>query len=106
VDGPDSRVSPRRFFGGESGEGFSRSFGKIFAGRRIPYVAGPVSATGVIHISRAYGRVDLTDGLEKFMIFRVKKDPENRWTIIKQDGFQIQEFDQQAFEQALKALLE
>jgi hypothetical protein len=69
-------------------------------------VAGPLSATGVIHVSRAYGRVDLTDGLQRFMIFRVEKDPEDRWSIIKQDGFRMQAFDQFAFEEAFKALLE
>jgi hypothetical protein len=69
-------------------------------------VAGPLSATGVIHVSRAYGRVDLTDGLQRFMIFRVEKDPEDRWSIIKQDGFRMEAFDQCAFEEAFKALLE
>ena len=69
-------------------------------------VAGPLSATGVIQVNRAYGRVDLTDGLKKFMIFRVEKDPEDRWKIIEQDGFQMQTFDQSAFEEALKSLLE
>jgi hypothetical protein len=69
-------------------------------------VAGPHSATGVIHVSRAYGRVDLTDRLQKFMIFRVEKDPEDRWSIIEQDGFSMQAFDQFAFEKAFKALLE
>ena len=52
-------------------------------------VAGPLSSTGVIHVSRAYGRVDLTDGLQKFMIFRVERVPEDRWSIIEQDGFRM-----------------
>ncbi len=69
-------------------------------------VVGPLSSTGVIHVSRAYGRVDLTDGLEKFMIFRVEKDPEDRWSIIEQDGFRMRDFDRGAFEEAFKALLE
>ena len=69
-------------------------------------VAGPLSATGVIHVHRAYGRVDLTDGLKKFMIFRVERDPEDRWNIIEQDGFRMQPFDQSAFEEAFKSLLE
>jgi hypothetical protein len=69
-------------------------------------VAGPLSSTGVIHVSRAYGRVDLTDGLQKFMIFRVQRDPDDRWSIIEQDGFRMQPFDQLAFEQAFKTLLE
>jgi len=69
-------------------------------------VAGPLSATGVIHVGRAYGRVDLTDGLRKFMIFRVERDPDDRWSIIEQDGFRMQPFDQLAFEHAFKTLLE
>lgn len=69
------------------------------------YVAGPRSATGHIHISRAYGRVDLTDGMQKYMIFRVEKEPEDRWNIIEQDGFRLQVFNQASFEQALKSLL-
>jgi len=69
-------------------------------------VAGPLSATGVIHVNRAYGRVDLSDDLKKFMIFRVEKDPEDRWNIIEQDGFHMQPLDQAAFEEAFKSLLE
>jgi hypothetical protein len=69
-------------------------------------VAGPLSSTGIIHVSRAYGRVDLTDGLQKYMIFRVEKVPDDRWNIIEQDGFRMRAFDQAAFEEAFKALLE
>ncbi len=69
-------------------------------------VAGPLSATGVISVNRAYGRVDLTDGLRKFLIFRVEKDPEDRWNIIEQDSFRMRTFDQSAFENAFKSLLE
>ena len=69
------------------------------------YVAGPLSATGVISVNRAYGRVDLTDGLKKFMVFRVDRDPEDRWNIVEQDGFRIQPFDQSTLEEAFKSLL-
>ena len=69
-------------------------------------MAGPLSSTGAIHVSRAFGRVDLTDGLQKFMIFRVEKDPEDRWSIIEQDRFQMRALDPSAFEEAFKALLE
>jgi hypothetical protein len=69
-------------------------------------VAGPLSSTGVIHVSRAYGRVDLTDGLQKFMIFRVEKVPADQWSIIEQDGFRMRTFDQAAFDEAVKALLQ
>ncbi len=40
------------------------------------------------------------------MIFRVEKGPEDRWSIIEQDGFRMRAFDQFAFEDAFKALLE
>src|SRR5690606_26964190 len=62
------------------------------------YVAGPHSATGAIHIQRAYGRVDMTDGLRKFMIFRVDKEPQDRWIIIEQNGYRVRDCDQSAFE--------
>jgi hypothetical protein len=70
------------------------------------HVAGPLSSTGVISVHRAYGRVDLTDGLKTFMIFRVEKDPQDRWNIIEQDGFRMQPFEQSAFEEAFKSLME
>ena len=55
---------------------------------------------------RAYGRVDLTNGLTKYMIFRVATDPEDRWNIIEQDGLQLRTLDQSSFEDAFKSLLE
>jgi hypothetical protein len=70
------------------------------------YVAGPTSATGVVHVSRASGRVDLTDGLRRYMIFRGEKEPEDRWNLIEQDGFRLQPFDQKTFEAAFQSLLE
>ncbi len=69
-------------------------------------VAGPQSATGVIHVSRAYGRVDMTDGLRKFMIFRLEREPEDRWSIIEQDSYEMRPFDQPSFEAAVQSLLE
>ncbi|MEJ7639918.1 MAG: hypothetical protein WKF75_18600 [Singulisphaera sp.] len=69
-------------------------------------VAGPHSATGVIHVSRAYGRVDMTDGLRKFVIFRLEREPEERWNIIEQDSYAMQLFNQQSFEAAVQSLLE
>jgi hypothetical protein len=69
-------------------------------------VAGPLSSTGVVHIPRAYGRVDMTDGLRKFMLFRVETEPQDSWRIIEQDGYKVLPFDQQSFESALQSLLE
>ena len=69
-------------------------------------VAGPLSGTGVIHVYRAYGRVDLSNGLEKFMLFRVEKEPDDRWSIIGQDRPLMELLDQSTFEAALQSLLE
>jgi hypothetical protein len=70
------------------------------------YVAGSVASAGVIHIPRAFGRVDLTNGLSKYMIFRVETDPGDRWKIIKQDGYEVRPLDPRSFEDALRDLLE
>ena len=69
-------------------------------------VAGPLSVTGTIHVERAYGRVDLTDGLTKYMIFRVEREPEDRWSIIEQDSYRRQPLNQDSFEAAFQDLLE
>jgi hypothetical protein len=69
-------------------------------------VAGPTSLTGVIHVPRAYGRVDLTNGLSKYMLFRVEKEPEDRWNIIEQDSYQMRPFDRTSFEEAFQSLLD
>jgi hypothetical protein len=69
-------------------------------------VVGPLSTTGVIYVPRAYGRVDLSNGLEKFMLFRVEKQPEDRWTLVGQDRPQMERLDQSTFEAAFQSLLE
>lgn len=69
-------------------------------------VAGPQSLTGVVHVARAYGRVDMTDSLRKFMIFRLEREPEDRWSIIKQDSYEMRAFDRLSFEAAVQSLLE
>lgn len=70
-------------------------------------VAGPQSMTGLISIAKAYGRVDMTNGLEKFMIFRTSdKSDEDRWIVIEQDRYQMQPFDRGTFESAFQSLLE
>jgi hypothetical protein len=70
------------------------------------FVAGPLSSTGSIHIIRAYGRVDMSNGLEKYMIFRTDKEPDDRWVIIEQDGYRTQPLNQESFESAFQSLLE
>jgi hypothetical protein len=69
-------------------------------------VVGPLSTTGVIYVPRAYGRVDLSNGLEKFMLFRVEREPEDRWSIVGQDRPQMDRLDQSTFEAAFQSLLE
>ncbi len=68
-------------------------------------VAGSVASTGTIVIPRAFGRVDLTNGLSKYLIFRDATEPEDRWTIIEPDRREVGPFDRQSFEDALRDLL-
>lgn len=70
------------------------------------FVAGPLAATGAIHILRAYGRVDMTNGLEKYMIFRTQKEPDGPWIIIEEDGYRSQAFTKDSFESTFQSLLE
>jgi DNA/RNA-binding domain of Phe-tRNA-synthetase-like protein len=57
-------------------------------------------------MARAFGRVDLTDGGEKFMIFRSRKDPEDEWMIVEDRGYVVRKFDRRSFEDAMQSLLE
>jgi hypothetical protein len=70
------------------------------------FVAGPLSSTGSMHILRSYGRVDMSNRLYKYMLFRSEKDPVDRWVIIEEDGYRTQPFDQDSFESAFQSLLE
>jgi hypothetical protein len=70
------------------------------------FVASPLRSNGVINIPRAYGRVDMTNGLEKYMLFRTEKEPSDRWSVIGQDSSRIERFDRNSFESAFKSLLE
>jgi hypothetical protein len=70
------------------------------------FVAGPLSATGSIHILRSYGRLDMGNRLNKYMLFRTEKDPEDRWALIEEDGYRTQPFNQDSFESAFQSLLE
>lgn len=69
-------------------------------------VAEPLSYTGSIHILKAYGRVDMASALERYMLFRTQKDPEDRWVIIEEDGYRSRPFDRDSFESAFQGLLE
>ena len=69
-------------------------------------VAGPDLSNGLVRIKCAFGRVDLTDGGEKFLLYRSQRDPADEWTIVKDDGFIVKEFDRQSFEEAMQSLLQ
>jgi hypothetical protein len=50
------------------------------------------------------GRVDITDGLQKYMLYRIEAAPRNQWYIVD-ERFRTREFDQAAYEEALVDLL-
>jgi hypothetical protein len=69
-------------------------------------VVGPLLSDGIIRMNRAFGRVDITDGAEKFMLFRSQKDPSDEWMIVEDRGYTVRKFDRPAFEEAIQSLLE
>lgn len=69
------------------------------------HVMAPLRATTMLQILRAHGRVDMTNGLDRYLIFRVGREPD-RWTIVEQNGPSVETFDQTSFESAFKSLLE
>jgi hypothetical protein len=69
-------------------------------------VVGPLLADGGVRMNRAFGRVDMTDGGEKFMLFRSQKDPSDEWVIVDDREYVVRKFDRQSFEEAMQRLLE
>jgi hypothetical protein len=69
-------------------------------------VVGPHLSNGLVSIKRAFGRVDITDGGEKYLLFRSQKDPVDEWAIVKDDGFIVKRFDRRTFEEAMQDLLQ
>ncbi len=69
-------------------------------------VTAPYSMTGIVYIPKAFGRVDLTNSVDRYMMFRTEKTTEGRWFIIKQDGYNWERLDRTTFESALQDLLE
>jgi hypothetical protein len=69
-------------------------------------VVGPLLSDGIIRMNRALGRVDMTDGTEKYMLFRTQKDPSDEWVIVEERGYTTRKFDRPAFEEAIQSLLE
>ncbi len=68
-------------------------------------VVGPLLSGETIRMARAFGRVDMTNGGEKFTIFRSRKDPSDEWMIVEDWGHVVRKFDRQAFEEAMQILL-
>ncbi len=54
---------------------------------------------------RAEGRVDMTNGGEKHMLYHVASPTGKKWVIIDERRYAIQEFDKERFEAALQDLL-
>ena len=55
---------------------------------------------------RASGRVDLTNGSEKFLLYRFVVDGNDRWMIADDRDYRIRPFGPEAFEAAIQRLLE
>jgi predicted transcriptional regulator len=68
-------------------------------------VLGPARLSGDYYGRHAYGRVDMSNGSERFMIIRVSKGPDDHWSIMDEDRQRTDRFDQDSFEAALKGLL-
>jgi hypothetical protein len=69
-------------------------------------VVGPNLSNGIIHVSRAFGRVDLKSGDRKYLLFRSQKDPNDAWVIVEDEGFTVTRFDRDSFEAAMQSLLQ
>ena len=69
-------------------------------------VVGPHLSNGIIHVKRAFGRVDLTSGERRFLLFRSQKEPEDVWAIVEDEGFTVKRFDRESFDEAMQSLLQ
>jgi hypothetical protein len=69
-------------------------------------VMGPLEQTGAFRVIRVFGRVDLTNGLEKYMIFRRAKELDGPWDVVKEDAYPMQPFNHASFEAAIQDLFE
>lgn len=69
-------------------------------------VVGPHLSNGLIHVKRAFGRVDLIGGGQKYLLYRSQTDPNDEWVIVEDDGFVVRKLDRPAFEEAMQSLLE
>ena len=69
-------------------------------------VLGPLDRSGPHRPNRVFGRVDLTNGLEKYKIYRRSSGPDSPWFITNEDGYEWRDFDRNAFEAAIQRLFE
>jgi hypothetical protein len=69
-------------------------------------VVGPDLSNGIIHVKRAFGRVDLTSGDRKFRLFRTQKEPDDSWMIVEDDAFTMKKLSRESFEEAMQSLLQ
>ncbi len=69
-------------------------------------VVGPNLSNGIIHVARAFGRVDLKSGDRKYLLFRSQIEPNESWVIVEDEGFTVKRFDRDSFEEAMQSLLQ
>lgn len=70
------------------------------------YNVGPYLKDGEIRVNRSYGRMDLTGGGKKYLLYRHEIDPADVWYIVDEDRFVPRKLDRETFEQALLDLLQ
>lgn len=69
-------------------------------------VLGPVSSSGTIHKGKSFGRVDMTNGVSKFLLFRTEVEPSDRWIIVDEDAYVPRDLDRGSFDAAMQSLLQ
>lgn len=69
-------------------------------------VVGPNLSNGMIRVTRAFGRVDLTSGDRRYLLFRSQKEPDDAWAIVEDEGFTVKRLDRESFEEAMQSLLQ
>ena len=67
---------------------------------------GPVDEIGSNRIRRSWGRVDLKNGGKKYMLFRIEREPIDRWVIVDDESYTVREFNRQTFDEAMQSLLQ
>jgi hypothetical protein len=68
------------------------------------YGMGPMSDDGLTR-GRSQGRVDLTDGVQTYRLYRYVEPGEEWWVIVDDEHYIPKRFDRPAFEAALVSLL-